>query len=264
MLRSKKLQANHLHSMQEIDKAPHQQGFALLEDEIHVWHASLDLPDPQYLNFVKTLSPYEHARAQQFHFASDKRRYIIRVGILRDLISRYLAISPYRLRFQQGIYGKPKLSDPFADAICFNMSHSSDVAIYGISRCHEIGVDIEYIRDIPEMEQIFRHLFTEREIDVFCKLPESEKKKAFFNCWTRKEAFIKATGEGLSRSLDTFDVSFIPGERARLLSIDGQSEIGKWTLYETSPNQNAVAAVAVDVADSSVYLADWMQAIYSA
>jgi 4'-phosphopantetheinyl transferase len=130
--------------------------------------------------------------------------------------------------------------------IRFNLSHSEGIALYAFSKDHEVGVDIERIHDIPEMDLIAAQVFSEWENRVFRKLSKNEKKQAFFECWTRKEAFIKAVGEGLSLSLDKFDVSLGPGESARLLKIQHESkEASRWCLRQISPAPGFAAALAV-------------------
>ena len=127
------------------------------------------------------------------------------------------------------------------------MSHSEGLALYGFTRDHEIGVDIEHIYDIPEMEQIAEQFFSVRENAVFHGLPESKRKEAFFNCWTRKEAFIKAVGDGLSRSLDSFEVSLLPGKPAHLLCVGNDPlEASRWHLRELTPAHGYTGALVVE------------------
>lgn len=180
---------------------------ALGTHEIHIWCADLDQPGSQFHRFGQTLSIDERMRAEQFHFQEDRKRFIVRHGILRMIVGFYLGVKPSELQFYHGKNGKPALTDTLSKkTICFNLSHSQGFALYGFSREHEIGVDIERVREIPEMEQIAERFFSVTENVLFRALPERKKKETFFQIWTRKEAFLKATGDGLSRPLDNFDV----------------------------------------------------------
>jgi len=180
-------------------------------DEIHVWYACLEQPVSRFQRLKQLLSPDESMRAERFHFEEDRKRFIACHGILRTILGRYLNVDPSRLQFCNGKNGKPSLVDTLgSESIRFNSSKSNGVALFAFTRGREIGVDIEHIRDIPEMEQIAERFFSVKENAAFHTLPQSKKKEAFFNCWTRKEAFIKAIGEGLYCHLDKFDVSLAP------------------------------------------------------
>jgi 4'-phosphopantetheinyl transferase len=204
----------------------------LATDEIHVWFASLDQPA---LRFQGLLSMDERIKAEQFHLEEHRKRFTARYGILRTILGHYyLGVEPSLLQFCYGKNGKPALADTFGKGkIRFNLSHSDEFAVYALSRDREIGVDIEHIRDIPEMERIAERFFSPQEKAVFHALPASRKKEAFFNCWTRKEAFIKATGDGLSWPLDSFDVSLVPGTPAKLLSIEGNVKAASQWLVQS-------------------------------
>lgn len=202
--------------------------------EIHIWYAVLDQPVSHFCRFIQTLSMDERMRAERFYFEKDRKRFITRRGILRMILGRYLSIEPNRLQFSYGKSGKPALTDTFGKGtILFNVSDSGRLALYGFTRDREIGVDIEQVHDISDMDQIAERFFSVRENAIFHALPERNKKEAFFKCWTRKEAFIKAVGDGLSRPLDTFDVSLGPDEPARLLRIEGDSnDPPRWSIQE--------------------------------
>jgi len=225
-----------------------QSGLTLAEKEIHIWRADLDLPDRSIQQLNQILSTDERMRAERFHFEKDKKKFVIGVGILRAMLSPYVGVEPKELRFIHGKRGKPMLDDVFANgSIQFNMSHSEGLALYGFTRDHEIGVDIEFVRDIPEMDKIAEQFFSIKENDVFRSLPDSKKKEAFFNCWTRKEAFVKAIGDGLYQGLDKFDVALIPGEPARLLRIGGDSKIAsRWLIQDLKPAPGFTAAFAAE------------------
>jgi 4'-phosphopantetheinyl transferase len=225
-----------------------QSKLALAEKHIHVWKADLDLPIIGFKELYQTLSIDERARARRFRFEKDRKRFIARHGILRVILGCYLSVEPYRLRFWHGKNGKPALAHIFGkEAILFNTSDSYELALYAFTPGHEVGVDIERIRDFPEMDQIAERFFSEREKGVFRAIPENRRKEAFFRCWTRKEAFLKAIGDGLSRPLDAFDVSMAGCGRAGFLRMKGDSNgVPQWSIQELSPAPGFVAALATE------------------
>jgi 4'-phosphopantetheinyl transferase len=233
--------------------------FSLSKKDIHLWRADLSLPDRSIQQLNQILSTDERIRAERFHFEKDRKKFIIGVGILRTIMGCYIGVEPSELRFCYGKHGKPGLSDAFGNKkIHFNMSHSEDLALYGFTRDHEIGVDIELIRDIPEMDKIAEQFFSKKENDVFRSLPDSKKKEVFFNCWTRKEAFIKAIGDGLYQPLDKFDVALIPGEPARLLRIGGDSKTAsRWFIQGLRPAPGFTAAFAIQGHDWRLHFWQW-------
>src|SRR5271156_6859731 len=200
-------------------------------DEVHVWRASLDRSPSQVDGLLDTLAPDEQARAGQFYFPIDRDRFIVARGRLRELLGRYLNRPARAVSFQYGTHAKPALAFESESALRFNISHSQDTAIYAVTRGREIGIDLEFIRDDVEIADIARRFFSGHEVAMLQALPVGLQKSAFFLCWTRKEAYIKARGEGLSLPLDQFDVSLIPGEPAALLSTqpDPDEALG-WSL----------------------------------
>lgn len=223
---------------------------------IHIWHACLDQPTSR---FQGLLSTDERARAGRYYFEKDWRRYIVRRGILRKILAGYLGTEPGRLRFCYGANGKPMLSNTYSqEKIHFNLSHSEGLALYAFTRDREIGVDIEFVREVPEMEQIVANFFPAGERADFETVPESMKKEAFFNGWTRKEAFIKATGGGLSLPLDSFEVSLAPGEPARLLAIEGDpAAAARWSVLDLATDAGFAAALAVKGQIGDIQYRQW-------
>jgi 4'-phosphopantetheinyl transferase len=217
------------------------------DDEIHIWFSVLDQTETVLYEFLQTLSSDERMRAGRFHCYEDKKRYIARHGMLRMILGGYLGVKPSELRFYLGKNGKPAIAKTSGKGtIQFNLSHSNGVALFAFARNHEIGVDVEHIRDIPEMEQIVERFFSRKEKEAFRSLPLSQKREAFFNGWTRKEAFVKALGDGLSRPLYKFDVSLIPNESADLLRIESDSrEASQWSIQNLNPAPNYKGAFAV-------------------
>ena len=203
-------------------------------NEVHVWRALLDELPPQIDSFLHTLATDEQSRADRFYFQRDRERFITAHGVLRAILGLYLNRAPKCLSFCYSSHGKPALAwESGGDAIRFNMSHSHGVALYAVTRGREVGIDLEFIRRDLEVEQIAERFFSRRETATLRALPADLRKYAFFLCWTRKEAYIKARGEGLSLPLDQFDVSLIPGKPAALLNTRPDSdEALRWALRE--------------------------------
>lgn len=217
-------------------------------DEVHVWRAALDVEALRRQSLWQTLSPDERTRAERFHFRKDHDSFVVARGLLRLILGRYLNAEPDRLRFRYTQYGKPALAGEFAkEGFCFNLSHSDGLALYAVTRNRKIGVDLERVRPDFADEKIAEQFFAGGEVAALRALPVHAQQEAFFNCWTRKEAFIKARGEGLSLPLDDFEVSLVPGEPAALLSTKGDArEASRWSLRELTPEPGYVAALAVE------------------
>lgn len=229
--------------------------------EVHVWRARLDEAPPQVDSFLHTLAADEQARAERFYFQKDRQRFIIAHGVLRAILGLYLNRAPKSLSFCYSSHGKPALTwESGGDAIRFNMSHSHGTALYAVARGREVGIDLELIRCDLDVEQIATRFFSLQEIATLRALPTELRKYAFFLCWTRKEAYIKARGEGLSLPLDQFDVSLIPGEPAALLSTQADSdEALRWSLQELFPAADYAAALAMERRDWSLSCWQWQQ-----
>ena len=221
---------------------------ALSSADVHVWRAPLDQPASRILQLANVISADERARAERFYFERDRKHFIVGRGLLRTILGCYLGIESNRLEFWSGSHGKPALAETSArGTLRFNLSHSQGLVLYAVTRDREIGIDLERIRPIAEAEQIAERFFSARENALFRALPPSQKLEAFFNCWTRKEAYIKAIGDGLARPLDRFDVSLVPGEPARLLRVEGDSrEACRWCLQALTPAAGYAAALAVE------------------
>jgi 4'-phosphopantetheinyl transferase len=223
-------------------------GWDSIEDEIHVWSATLDR-EPEVLRELEgVLSQEERVRAGRFHFVRDRSRFIVARGLLRELLGGYLHKAPAELQFSYGQYGKPSLSaGNSSSGICFNLSHSSGIVALAIARERNLGIDIEHIRPDFAGEDIARRHFSEREMSALLSLPPEARDTAFFHCWTRKEAYIKARGLGLQIPLDSFSVSLLPGGPAQFLS--GVEPC--WRLAAYHPADGYAAAVVYDGAPAS-------------
>jgi 4'-phosphopantetheinyl transferase len=218
------------------------------KDEVHVWRASLGLPGPYLQRLQGTLTGDEIGRAARFYFQRDHDRFIACRGILRAILSRYLDIGPSEIRFGYSPYGKPELiSAIYEQPFLFNLSHSHDLALYAIAADRRVGVDVEYIRPDVEFDALATDFFSPGEQAVIRALTGRQKQEAFYNCWTRKEAFLKARGDGIAYPLDQFEVSLAPGAPAALLRMrEDPQEAARWSLQALTPGPGYVAAVAAE------------------
>lgn len=230
------------------------QNLYLADEEVHIWRGFLDLPESLIHNFMKLLSEDELIRANRFYFSKDKDRYIAARSMLRKILSFYLDIEPNAVRFRYSQHGKPSLH-PDMDGLKlpiqtsnlkFNLSHSNSIALVGITLNRQIGVDVEYTKHLPDADEIAGRFFSSQENLIYQELKQAQKQTAFYRCWTRKEAFIKAIGEGLSFPLGQFAVNFLPNEEPCIEHINGQKNQGrKWSLEAFKPDPKYIGAVAV-------------------
>jgi 4'-phosphopantetheinyl transferase len=218
-------------------------------DEIHVWHAALDREEKVLAELESTLSLEERARADRFHFVNDRNRFVVARGLLRELLGRYLQQAPAGLEFSYGEHGKPALSGGNASSgLCFNLSHSSGLVVYAIARERNLGIDVERVRAESAGEDIAQRYFSAREVNDLRMLPPEARVEGFFHCWTRKEAYLKATGMGLQIPLDSFSVSLLPEKPAQFL---GGVE-SRWHMAAYHPAEGYVAAAVYDGAPCSI------------
>jgi 4'-phosphopantetheinyl transferase len=222
-------------------------------DAVDLWRLPLRWPPRAAERFRQTLSADEAERAARFHFARDRDAFTAARAFLRAVLARYLKAEPARLRFAYGPRGKPALADDDAagaegNALRFNLAHSHDLALLAVTRGREVGVDLEHVRPDFASDDIAERFFSPGEAAALRAVPEGRPRvEAFYRCWTRKEAFIKATGEGLSFPLSAFTVSLAPGEPAALLSCDKDARVPeRWTLVDVEPGAGYIAAAAVE------------------
>jgi 4'-phosphopantetheinyl transferase len=241
--------------------SPAPKDLLLAANEVHVWRAQLDLPSSQVQRLRAILTEDEVDRANRFSFEILRQRFIAARGALRSILSRYITIFPGHLRFLYNQYGKPFLAPEFSSYLLnFNLSHSGSMALYAMTRNKEIGVDVERVRSNFEYEEIAERFFSANEVAILRTIPAEQKLEAFYNCWTRKEAYIKAHGKGLSIPLDSFDVSFAPGEPAVLLHTkDEPQERSLWTLRDIQPGPGYVGALAVKGIGCRLKYWEWNQ-----
>jgi 4'-phosphopantetheinyl transferase len=227
---------------------------ALEADEVHVWRASLDCDDRVLHQFDETLAPDEKDRAQRFVFQPDRSSYIAARGILRELLGRYLKRAPSEIEFDYGPQGKPALgSGSYEGPVQFNLSHSHGMALFAFSVGRQVGVDVELVRPDFAGEKIAERFFSSQEVMELRSLPAAVQDEGFFLCWTRKEAYIKARGEGLQIPLKSFHVSLTPGEPARLQADDSS----RWSLRSLRLEGRYVGAVVGEGQDWKLRRWEW-------
>jgi len=207
---------------------------------VQVYTASIDRYIQQLSHIRSIITPDEVKTAESYRFSRDRNRFIVSRGFLRFILSQYLEIEPIEIKFTSGTYGKPELSSEYGSSLRFNVSHSGNMVVYAITSGREVGVDVENIQhDYPVMD-VAGQFFSQAEIDLLASLEGDEIATAFFRCWIRKEAFIKATGKGLNVPLDQFAIP--PADSPTAFCAFDQD----WIVVEFSPKEGYVAAVVVE------------------
>lgn len=210
--------------------------------QVDIWRISLGLPSAT-VKFLESVLPLdERERAARFRFPGGKERFIVAHGCLRHILGRYLDCTPEQLRFSKSEYGKPALQN---GGLQFNLSHSGEFALVVITLARKVGVDVERLRPDLELVRMASRFFSQNEVAELMALPPGERQIAFFRCWSRKEAYIKAQGFGLSLSLDSFDVSLDAPAILRATRPD-TAEAARWRLLSLEVEPGYAAAVAVE------------------
>jgi len=224
-----------------------QSPLSLPEDEVHLWSVDLAAVAEAEPRWKQILSEDEQARASRFHFSKDRQDFTATRALLRMILAGYVHSDPTELVFGYSHKEKPSLSSPRSDSqVEFNVSHSGAIALLAFARGRLLGVDVEQLRENFDHETIARRFFSEQEQRQLAMLAPPERYDAFFRCWTRKEAYIKAQGSGLSLPLHQFDVSLKPGDVNALLSTrPDSSEAANWSLREVQAAHGYVSALCV-------------------
>ena len=222
------------------------------QDEVRVWLTGLDLGPRAVARLAGYLSDDESARARRFHFGRDATRFVVGRASLRLRLAECLDVAPTVIRFHYGAHGKPELAPPFdRSGLQFNASHTDGIGLIALTRGRRVGVDIERIRPMPDLHDIAARMFSPAERRALRGLPPIQQPAGFFNCWTRKEAYVKAVGTGLLHPLTRFTVSLEPGEPARLEDIDGDAvAAGRWRLEALESIPGCAAALAVETREA--------------
>lgn len=230
--------------------------------QVHVWRGQLGFPEELLDSLHKCLSQEEKERAERFHFPADRNRYIAAHGMLRHVLGRYLHCAPDQLVFASNEHGKPMLP---SRALEFNLSHSGDFVLIAVTRAMRVGVDVESIRSGISSSVIAQRYFSKAEFAELQSLPLRQRESAFFTCWTRKEAYIKAQGLGLALPLESFDVSLSPSEPAILRATrPDPDQAARWSLFPLKTDPNYESAVAVEGKALELKLWDWNMTIRTA
>lgn len=224
------------------------ENYLLSIDNIHVWWASLSVFKQVADALSEVLSQDEHERAARFVFTRDRERFIVARAMLRNTLSHYLDQRPQDINFRYGPHGKPCLSSKSnAVRLEFNLTYSRDLALCAVSYERRVGIDVEYLRPITNLRKFASVAFSRAEQIELASLADEQRVLGFFNCWTRKEAYVKARGDGLLMPLDMFDVSLTPGAPAALLgSRLDPSDIDRWLFYTVTPVEGYIGALVVE------------------
>ncbi|MGJ5675152.1 MAG: 4'-phosphopantetheinyl transferase HetI [Nostochopsis sp.] len=217
----------------------------LLPDDVHIWQIELKRPESELQVLQTTLSSDEIARAQRFYFEQHRQRFIAGRGILRRILGRYLGVEPQAVQFTYELRGKPVLAD---SRLSFNLSHSEDLALCGVSRNRKIGIDVEHMRSVSDVEALAERFFAPREYEVVRSLPPEQQQQVFFRYWTCKEAYLKAIGVGIVQ-LEKVEISLTLEQPAKLITEQ------EWSLIELTPGDNYLGAVAI--AGQNLHLKCW-------
>jgi 4'-phosphopantetheinyl transferase len=226
----------------------------LKENEVHIWRASLDAEPASLDRLAVHLTLEEKCRADRFVFARDREHFVVGRGILRELLGRYLGRPPASLTIHKAQREKPYLpEEPDIPRLSFNISHSHGLAVYAFALEREVGIDVELMRPDFASEEVAERYFSLREQEELRTLPSESRSEGFFLCWTRKEAYIKARGEGLHVPLESFSVSLTPGQPEKLESAD----TSRWTLHSFRPEPRYVGALVVESKAWRLRHLDW-------
>lgn len=229
--------------------------YAIDENQVVIWIADLALQGQSSLRGY--LSESEITRAEKFHFEKDRLSYETSRGRLRLLLGNYLDAPPEKIKISTTEFGKPYISElPGGKKLCFNLSHSGGVAVYAFSLNLPVGVDVETLRPIPDLDQLAARFFAEGERKFLQTIEPQSRLKPFLHYWTRKEAYLKAIGLGLSISPEEVDVSALPIPSRKLTTFRPQikSDQNAWSLMDFYPTSESVAAVVVDASITQIEL----------
>lgn len=224
--------------------------------QVDIWHIELAQNEQVIRACRERLSADEIERADRFYFEKDRRHFTVAHAALRQILAGYTGAAPQEIEFSFGSKGKPELLP--VGLIKFNLSHSGNMALIGVAHGVALGVDIEFVKSDFGGQEIAERFFSRHEVSTLLALPVEERTQAFFSCWTRKEAYIKALGEGLSLPLDSFDVAFGPGVLPALLRVDALAEeLLRWSLYDIPVPPEYKAALVVEGKQHQVQQRHW-------
>ena len=227
--------------------------------EVHLWRARLDQQAASLAELAAILSAPERDRAARFRRTADRDRFVLRRGILRAILGLYLLVEPGKVRLAYGQNDKPYLDRHSPDlGLSFNLAHRQGIALYAVASQGRVGVDIEYLEPFDDLEGVTARSFSERELEALRMVPESERLLAFFTAWTRKEALLKALGEGLSRPPNQVEVYLGSSNTAEVQVTDGPGAGDRfWKVDTVFPEPGYIGAVAAEGRDWQIRWLDW-------
>jgi 4'-phosphopantetheinyl transferase len=227
--------------------------FPALKQSVHVWAVRLDQEGVDLARAQDFISADEAERAERFMFDRDRRRYLVAHMALHGILKRYLPSAPATLRFEIGTNGKPRLPNALAaSGVRFNLSHSNEMALLAVTHGREIGVDIEYVKEQFEFQEIAEKFFTAREVAAMRSVVPQLQRQAFFKCWTSKEAFLKAKGTGLSGKLDEVEISLAADQRVQI-----NAAVPGWSLTELAAMDGYETALVIEGEPLPVHCYQW-------
>jgi len=231
-------------------------GLTLSRSEIHLWRAPLDVAQSRAVVLQAILNAEELARANRFRFDRPRCDFIIARSVLRIILSRYLDVDPRHVEFQYGAHGKPELAAPQQKWLHFSLAHSGGWVLYGMACRRPIGIDLEEMCPVASLDKLVEQFFAPAEYTVFAELPLQQKLASFYSAWTRKEAYVKARGLGMSLPLNQFAVTVGP-ETAPALMTDEKGPVseGLWSFLDVEVSPGYAAALAVR--SSVEYVSQW-------
>lgn len=223
---------------------------ALGSDQVQVWTAAVPAGE-KLTALTRMLSPSERERAERFRMPEPRRQFVFGRALLRQLLGACLNVDPATLAFGSEPRGKPFLEQSASDGdLRFNLSHSRSLVAVGLARGRDVGVDLEWIHHLADWSLVAARIFSARELDELYSLPEPRQREAFFNGWTRKEAYLKATGEGLTDALPAIEVALAPGQEPRLLRLYSDAEAARqWTMRAIPLPRDFAGAVAFETSE---------------
>jgi 4'-phosphopantetheinyl transferase len=227
-----------------LDRAP-----PLGPGDVHVWRMSLNCAEPTLRQMESLLAPVERQRADRFRFPGDRRRFVIGRGRVRALLGAYLGLAPAAIALNATPFGKPYIADLPPAGLRFNVAHSEDVALLAVSHGREVGVDIERERPDVDCSELAQRFFAPEEVAALAALRVAEQMPAFYRCWTRKEAYVKALGLGMQAPLDGFAVTVAAESASLIHTAHNPAQRDRWELRGLFPLSGFAAAIAVEGRD---------------
>ena len=227
-------------------------------NQVHVWRAGLQVDAAELERLQTFISGAERERTDRFQFPDLRRRYVAAHGVLRELLGKYLNTAPSQLRFEKNRHDKPFLATDCSAELRFNLSHAGELALLAFAHAREVGVDVEQIRAMPSGDRIAERYFTAAESARLRSVPPERRDEAFFDCWVRKEAFVKAVGQGVSFGLNRFELPVTADDRSSVpVPFTCPPDPAEWSLAPLHPDRGYTGAVVAAGTDWTLFLWNW-------